>query len=64
LPKPAAAAPGAAQARVAYDAAVYSAAEEAEVPAKTARVLVAAVIAKLREAGVTMRQAEDLGRRP
>jgi DNA-binding XRE family transcriptional regulator len=64
LPKPAAAAPGAAQARVAYDAAVYSAAEEAEVPPKTARVLVAAVIAKLREAGVTMRQAEDLGRRP
>jgi hypothetical protein len=43
---------------------VYSAAEEAEVPPKTARVLVAAVIAKLREAGVTMRQAEDLGRRP
>ena len=54
--------PSPAQARTAYDAAVYSAAEDAEVPAKTARVLVAAVIAKLRQAGVTIRQAEDLGR--
>jgi DNA-binding XRE family transcriptional regulator len=50
------------QARTTYDAAVYSAAEEADVPAKTARILVAAVIARLREAGVTMGQAEDCGR--
>ena len=64
LPKPALTPPpGPAQARAAYDAAVYSAAEEADVPAKTARVLVAAVVARLREAGVTMGQAEDCGRR-
>ena len=64
LPKPALTPPpGPAQARAAYDAALYSAAEEADVPAKTARVLVAAVVARLREAGVTMGQAEDCGRR-
>jgi DNA-binding XRE family transcriptional regulator len=51
------------QARTTYDAAVYSAAEEAAVPAKAARVLVAAVLAKLRDAGVTIGQAEDCGRR-
>jgi DNA-binding XRE family transcriptional regulator len=51
------------QARTTYDAAIYSAAEEADVPAKAARILVAAVIAKLCDAGVTMGQAEDCGRR-
>jgi hypothetical protein len=64
LPRPAvASAPGPVQARAAYDAAVYSAAEETDVPPKTARVLVAAVLAKLHEAGVTMGQAEGLVRR-
>jgi hypothetical protein len=52
-----------AQARAVYDAALYSAAEEAELPPKTARTLLAAVLAKLREAGVTMGQAADFGRR-
>ncbi len=64
LPKPAVtSAPSPAQARAAYDAAVYAAAEETEVPPKTARALVAAVVTKLHEAGVTMDQAEGLGRR-
>jgi DNA-binding XRE family transcriptional regulator len=64
LAKPAVAPlPSPVQARAAYDAAVYSAAEEADVPARTARALVGAVLAKLREAGVTMGQAADLGRR-
>ncbi len=64
LPQPAlTSAPSAAQARAAYDAAVYSAAEETEVPPRTARALVAAVLTKLHEAGVAIDQAEGLGRR-
>jgi transcriptional regulator with XRE-family HTH domain/uncharacterized Zn-binding protein involved in type VI secretion len=64
LPKPAlVSAPSPAQARAAYDAAVYSAAEETEVPPRTARALVAAALTKLHEAGVAMDQAEGLGRR-
>ena len=64
LAKPAAAPPPSpAQARAVYDAAVYSAAEEADLPPKTARTLVAAVLAKLRDAGVTMGLAADFGRR-
>lgn len=52
------------QARAAYDAAVYGAAEEADVPPKTARLIVASVVAKLRHAGVTMEQAEQLAPSP
>jgi hypothetical protein len=63
---PLAAAPplDAAQARAAYDAAVYGAAEETDVPPPTARILVASVIEKLRQAGVTMEQAEELAPSP
>jgi DNA-binding XRE family transcriptional regulator len=49
-------------AKAVYDAAVYSAAETADIPAKTARALVAAVVKKLAEAGITMDQAAELGR--
>ncbi len=47
-------------ARHAYDAAVYAAAEKAGLPAKTFRPLVAAVLASLREAGMSLEQAVEV----
>ena len=50
------------QARHAYDAAVYAAAEQADLPAKTLRPFVAAVLASLREAGMSLEQAVEVAR--
>jgi DNA-binding XRE family transcriptional regulator len=47
-------------ARHAYDAAVYAAAEKADLPAKTFRPVVAAVLASLREAGMSLQQAVEV----
>jgi DNA-binding XRE family transcriptional regulator len=47
-------------ARHAYDAAVYAAAEKVDLPAKTGRPFVAAVLASLREAGMSLHQAVEV----
>jgi DNA-binding XRE family transcriptional regulator len=50
------------QARHAYDAAVYAAAEGEDIPAKTLRPVVAAVLAALHEAGMSLEQAAEVAR--
>lgn len=50
------------QARLAYDAALYAAAEEADLPPKVLRPIVAAILAELRDGGVTMTQAADVAK--
>ncbi|HEY3816773.1 MAG TPA: hypothetical protein VGL81_06365 [Polyangiaceae bacterium] len=56
------AAPDDRHAETVYDAAVCVASEAADLPPRTVRAIVAAVVAKLEVAGVTMGQAADLGR--
>lgn len=50
------------QARHAYAAALYDAAEEAELPANLLRPVVAAVLAALRESGMSLEQAADVAK--
>ena len=47
------------QARLAYDAAVYSAAEAADLPPRTLRPIVAAILSDLRDGGLTLEQAAE-----
>lgn len=50
------------QARHAYTAALYDAAEEAELPANLLRPFVAAVLAALRESGMSLEQAAEVAK--
>jgi DNA-binding XRE family transcriptional regulator len=49
-------------ARPAYDAAVYAAAEEHDLPAQTLRPVLAAVLAALRQAGMSLEQAAEVAK--
>ncbi len=61
-PAPAARRLEAQHAKSAYDAAVYDAAEQAEMPAKLLRPVIAAVLASLQEAGMPMEQAVEIAK--